>query len=196
MIGRDRRSRLHNVEIGLQRGQRLHRPPGVIHLLRAVHVPEDRCPPRRSRSGGAGRRPWMLRCRPPGLRRQQPWPARPRGRWRPSCARQQATPPSRAWPARQGGAGRPANFSKSSACGSGVPSSSARFASTRSRARPAEAPRRWPQGEREPPLNVAVLLRVGGQFALGEGAGFPATVEGCVSRRRPTIASASTSSIG
>ena len=34
------------------------------------------------------------------------------------------------------------------------------------------------QRHRELPLNVAVLLRVGGQLALGEGAGFPATVKG------------------
>ena len=34
------------------------------------------------------------------------------------------------------------------------------------------------QRHRELPLNVAVLLRVGSQLALGEGAGFPATVKG------------------
>ena len=38
------------------------------------------------------------------------------------------------------------------------------------------------QRHRELALNVAVLLRVGGQLALGEGAGLPATVEGVVSK--------------
>ena len=34
------------------------------------------------------------------------------------------------------------------------------------------------QRDRELPLDVPVLLRVGGELALGEGAGFPATVKG------------------
>ena len=94
---------------------------------------------------------------------------------------------------RRRGAARPAwrrtaaaKLSKSCVCGSGEPSSSARFASTSSRARPGgSAVGDGRQRDRELPLDVAVLLRIGGQLTLGEGAGFPATVKGVCKQVTP-----------
>ena len=84
-----------NAGQGLDRPARRARPPGCGAR------PRSGCPPRRTRSGGADRRPSRPRCRRPGPRRRPPWPEQPPGRSTPWCAPRPAAPRSRAWPERR-----------------------------------------------------------------------------------------------
>ena len=146
-------------------GQGLHRPPGVVHLLGAVHVPE----------AGAlvveavvAAQPVALgapRCRRPGPRRRRPWPARPPGRSPPSCARRPAAPPSRASPARPVRHRPPARTTRRAPRAARASRARRRGSPPRARGHgPAAARRRWPPAS----------------------PGAPAQCAGTAPRRRPT----------